>query len=553
MNLITDQKPCFVGLPLEPPDYTFDLDRLAALSRFAILDTPPERGFDDIVDLASTICETPVSLVSLVSHDRQWFKARVGFDECQTDLNSSVCAHALIEPDLLVVPDLTQDARTKENPLVRGAPYIRFYAGAPLRTTDGDVVGSLCVIDTKARPGGLTGSQSKALRNLGRQVVGQLELRKAVTQRDELLAEQHDAEIRRNGLLRIGDRLRDAKTIGEITRAANAIVGETLHAKRAAFGRFDPTGEFVDVEPDWTAPGIESISGRHRLADYGRNLQAGLLKGEPLIISDVSSDPVTTDHIDVLLALNIRSLINVPVVEHGKTVAMLIVHSDQPRTWSTETMIYLRNIADRIETGIARLRAEEQQRFLNHELSHRMKNTMALVQAVASQTLKAIPDKAPVKAFSDRMLALSMAHDVLLQENWSAALVGNVVETAICTFGDASRFDTSGEPVTLGSRATLSLSLLLHELTTNALKYGALSNESGRVKIAWQIWERGEGPGFCLKWSEVGGPTVVAPTQKGFGSRLISMGLAGTGDADLSYQASGFEAVFVAPLAELQT
>src|ERR1700761_2357133 len=188
MNLITDQKPCFVGLPLEPPDYTFDLDRLAALSRFAILDTPPERGFDDIVDLASTICETPVALVSLVSHDRQWFKARVGFDECQTDLNSSVCAHALIEPDLLVVPDLSLDERTMANPLVVREPFIRFYAGAPLRA-QGQVLGSLCVIDTKPRPGGLTVPQANALRNLGRQVVSQLDLRQAVAQRDTLLAD----------------------------------------------------------------------------------------------------------------------------------------------------------------------------------------------------------------------------------------------------------------------------------------------------------------------------------------------------------------------------
>jgi two-component sensor histidine kinase len=371
-----------------PPDYTFDRERLAALSRYGILDTPPETGFDDIVELAAHICETPVALVSFVSHDRQWFKARVGLDDCQTDLNSSVCAHALIEPDLLVVPDLSRDERTKANPLVAGEPFIRFYAGAPLRA-QGQVLGSLCVIDTKARPDGLTTAQANALRNLARQVVSQLDLRQAIAQRDALLADLREADAR--------------------------------------------------------------------------------------------------------------------------------------------------------------------QQILNNELSHRMKNTLALVQAIASQTLKAIPDKAPVKAFSDRMLALSMAHNVLLQENWSAASVGNVVETAIRTFGDASRFDMSGEPVTLGSRATLSLSLLLHELTTNALKYGALSSEKGRVKIAWQLADHASGPKFRLRWSEVDGPSVVAPTQRGFGSRLISMGLAGTGDADLSYRASGFEAVFVAPLAELQT
>jgi len=499
------------------------------------------------------ICDTPVALVSLVSHDRQWFKARVGFDECQTDLNSSVCAHALVEPDLLVVPDLSQDERTQENPLVKGEPFIRFYAGAPLRTLEGRVVGSLCVIDTKARPGGLTASQERSLRNLGRQVVSQLELRQAVTRRDELLAEQKEAETRRNGLLHVGDRLRDAMTIGEITRAASAIVGETLKVDRAAFGHFDPSGEFVDVEPDWTAPGIVSIAGRHRLADYGNNLQAGLLNGDPLVISDVTTDPATGGHADALLALDIRSLVNVPVVERGRTVAMLIVHANQPRTWSRETLVYLRNIADRIETGIARLRAEAQQRLLNHELSHRMKNTMTLVQAVASQTLKSVPDQAPVKAFSERMLALSVAHDVLLQQNWTSAMIGDIVETAICTFGDVARFDISGGDIPLGARATLSVSLLIHELTTNALKYGALSNDTGRVSVAWRVEEEGDDAIMRLHWRESGGPEVVPPTRRGFGSRLINTGLTGTGDARIDYHKSGFEAEFGARLADMNT
>ena len=120
--------------------------RLAALNRYAILDTPPETGFDDIVQLACQLCAVPVSLVSLVAGDRQWFKARIGFPQCGTDLNSSVCAHALAQPDqLLVIPDLTGDPRTRTNPLVTGEPFIRFYAGAPLATSQGEVLGSLCV------------------------------------------------------------------------------------------------------------------------------------------------------------------------------------------------------------------------------------------------------------------------------------------------------------------------------------------------------------------------------------------------------------------------
>ncbi|MET0676419.1 MAG: GAF domain-containing protein [Bradyrhizobium sp.] len=534
------------------PSYTFNAERLEALEQFAILDTPPERGFDDIVELAAYICETPVALVSFVANDRQWFKARIGIDDCQTDLNSSVCAHALVEPDLLVVPDLSQDPRTLANPLVVGAPFIRFYAGAPLRTGQGQVVGSLCVIDTKPRPEGLTEAQANALRNLGRQVIGQLELRRAITQRDGLLAGQKEADTRRNGLLRIGDRLRDAATIGEMTRAAATIIGETLKVERAAFGHFDETGQFVDVEPDWTADGVASIAGRHRLADYGENLQERLLSGDALIIPDVRTDPVTADQPDALLGLGIRSLVNLPVVDHGRVVAMLIVHTREPRSWPPEILTYLRNIADRVETGIARLQAEARQRLLNHELSHRMKNTMAMVQAVASQTLKGVPDKAPVKAFSDRMVALSVAHDVLLQKNWSAAEVRDIVETTICTFADIGRFDITGPMVTLGSRAALSLSLLLHELTTNALKYGALSNETGKIALGWRTNGHEDGLQFELHWHESGGPNVEEPTRKGFGSRLINVGLGGMGGAELRFDPSGLDARFIAPLADLE-
>lgn len=533
------------------PSYTRDLDRLQALAQFDILDTPPERGFDDIVELAAQICNVPVALVSLVADNRQWFKAKVGINDRETDLNSSVCAHALIEPDLLVVPDLMLDARTRENPLVTGAPFIRFYAGAPLRTAQGQVLGSLCAIDTEPRPDGLTVAQAGALRNLARQVMSQLELRRALAERDKLLAEQKEAETRRNGLLHIGDRLRNALTIGDVTRSATAVIGESLKVERAAFGHFDSTGEFVDVEPDWTAAGIASIAGRHRLADYGRDLQRGLLEGDPLIIPDVLNDPITADFSEKLLKLDIRSLVNVPVIDRGRVTGLLIVHAKQPRSWSDETLVYLRNIADRVEAEIARLQAEAQQRLLNHELSHRMKNTMALVQAIASQTLKNVPEQEPVRAFSDRVLALSVAHDVLLQQNWSSARVANVVETTVCTFADIARFDISGPTVTLGSRATQSLSLVLHELTTNALKYGALSNDVGRIALSWTVDGENSGQTFRLDWRETGGPSVVAPTRGGFGSRLLKMGLVGTGGAQLDYLPSGLEATFTTLLADL--
>jgi GAF domain-containing protein len=99
---------------------------------------------------------------------RKWFKAQIGFEPCETHLDSSVCAHALVEPDLLIIEDLSIDPRTRDNPLVAGEHHIRFYAGAPLRASNDAVLGSLCVIDGKPRPGGLTAPQAAGLRHLAR-------------------------------------------------------------------------------------------------------------------------------------------------------------------------------------------------------------------------------------------------------------------------------------------------------------------------------------------------------------------------------------------------
>jgi PAS domain S-box-containing protein len=178
------------------PKEVADPARLDALSSYDILDTPAEIGFDDVVRLACELCATPVALVSLVAGDRQWFKARVGFDPCQTALSESVCAYTLTSPDILIIPDLTLDPRTSRNALVTGDPYIRFYAGAPLRTADVFILGSLCVIDPVPRPEGLTPGQISALQALARQVMTLLELRKSVADRDMALSRLHVSESR---------------------------------------------------------------------------------------------------------------------------------------------------------------------------------------------------------------------------------------------------------------------------------------------------------------------------------------------------------------------
>ena len=153
-----------------------EVKRLKVLWQYDVLDTVPEEIFDDLTDLAAHICEAPVALISLVDENRQWFKSRVGISLQETSRDISFCAHALLNDDLLVVPDATKDPRFRDNPLVTGPQRIRFYAGAPLVTPDGHALGTLCVLDKQPRK--LRSEQLKALQVLARHVVSQLELRR---------------------------------------------------------------------------------------------------------------------------------------------------------------------------------------------------------------------------------------------------------------------------------------------------------------------------------------------------------------------------------------
>ena len=160
-----------------PPIPENEVSRLSQLEQLRLLDTASDTNFDVITRLASTICEAPVSLISLVSEDRQWFKSKVGWDICETDREVSFCAHAIMDPkNITVVPDSRLDDRFKNNPLVRADFPVIFYTGVPLLTPTGEALGTLCVIDRK--PKTLTDTQLNALRDLATQVENLFELRR---------------------------------------------------------------------------------------------------------------------------------------------------------------------------------------------------------------------------------------------------------------------------------------------------------------------------------------------------------------------------------------
>ena len=179
-----------------PPN---EAERVAALRGYEILDTQPEAAFDDLTFLASFICQTPVALISLVDSDRQWFKSKVGVTATETPRDIAFCSWAILERDIFVVPDTSRDDRFIDNPLVLSDPKIRFYAGAPLTTTSGHAIGTLCVVDRVPRE--LSSDQMQSLRALSRQVQAQIDLRRNLTRLKKALAARDKAEAERDATI----------------------------------------------------------------------------------------------------------------------------------------------------------------------------------------------------------------------------------------------------------------------------------------------------------------------------------------------------------------
>jgi len=189
----------YLAMPTPPPGKRDEAQRLLSLERFGLLDTPPESEYDDIVRLAAESCGTPIALISLVDRDRQWFKANVGLPSVsETERAISFCTHAIEREGLFLIEDAMHDERFATNPLVRGEPHIRFYAGAPIQAEDGHRLGTLCVIDR--RPRVLSESQRRGLLGLKRQVELQLRLRVQVREIQERNAQLEQAQERLRSL-----------------------------------------------------------------------------------------------------------------------------------------------------------------------------------------------------------------------------------------------------------------------------------------------------------------------------------------------------------------
>ncbi len=266
-----------------PPAWNEE-ERLAALKRYTILDTPPEPDFDDLVRLAAQVCQTPVALITLVDERRQWFKAELGLGVRETPLVASICATAILQPGLFIVPDTTEDPRFAGNPLVQGEPHLRFYAGAVLRTPDGVPLGALCVLDCVPRDP--TEEQASTLTTLARQVMSQLELRRALAERDEKLEAACQVE-RRQALLvrelhhRVKNTLATVQSISRMTIRNSKDMRAFEQAFTARLMALSATHNLL-TESAWTGVGLHEL-----LATELKPFQAGRvsLDGPPVSLT----------------------------------------------------------------------------------------------------------------------------------------------------------------------------------------------------------------------------------------------------------------------------
>ncbi|MCE2570455.1 GAF domain-containing hybrid sensor histidine kinase/response regulator [Motilimonas eburnea] len=231
-----------------------ELERLQALYQYDVLDTEAERVFDDLTELASQICETPICLISLVDPDRQWFKSKFGLDAQQTSREIAFCSHAILQDELFEIPNASEDERFFDNPLVTGAPDIRFYAGMPLKTPSGHNIGTLCVISEK--PKVLTKQQRSALIILAREVISQLELRiqnkklaLANSFKTQFLSNvSHEIRTPLNAIIGLSDLLLHQKSLCDVDQQAKEYIQQIAFSGERLLGIINSVLDLGKIE-----------------------------------------------------------------------------------------------------------------------------------------------------------------------------------------------------------------------------------------------------------------------------------------------------------------
>lgn len=501
------------SLAAKPPE---EEQRLAALRKYDILDTPPDGCFDRVTAIAAKIFRTPIAIVSLVDEDRIWFKSTQGLDVQQIDRVPGLCASAILEGDPYIVEDAKTDPRTLANPLVAGDFGLRFYAAAPLRTRDGFNLGTLCVIDREPRA--VEPEEIQQLEHLAAIVMDQMELRLEARR-----AVAEVTEVTRRSAEEAHRREREARQISALLSAIGASSPNPIYAKD------------LDLRFIYANAAMLEVLGR----SY-----------DEVIGSTIGDVIPRREEAPAYVEANRR------VLDRGaaESIEEIFTRSDGNSIIFQSSMAPLKTAGGEIIglVGVSvdvtdRKQAEQHQRLLINELNHRVKNTLALVQGIAHQSFKDGGTPEAKAAFEGRLEALAATHGLLTNENWQPVPLRKILDDALAPFhARPDSFSLDGPDVALPPKAAVTLALAIHELGTNAAKYGALSTSSGEVRLEWSV----DGGRLRLTWKESGGPTVSPPDRRGFGSRLIERGLAAElrGTATIHFEESGVLCRVDAPL-----
>jgi two-component sensor histidine kinase/PAS domain-containing protein len=476
--------------------------RRETLAGLQLLDGESDPDFDRLTRLAAGIFGAPIGLLTLVDIDRQWFKSHTGTEITETPVEHSFCAHAIAEKasDGMVVLDTTADDRFSTNTLVTGDEHIRFYAGAPI-TVHGEELGTLCVLDRSPRQD-VPPHHLEQLRDLAALASSLFELK-------------DEARVR-------------TRTTAELIKE------EWRHALTLEAGK---VGSYV-----W-----DIVTGSVVANDIMRRMY-GFDAVKPL---DIDEFFAVIDHDDVPA---VRAAIDATFDEGVDYVAEFRVRSG--RWLSARGRVYQRDANGQplvmmgVNIDITEARqAADHTRHLLRELNHRVKNTLAMTQSLARQTLRQSPDpQAFIDAFSGRLRTLADAHGLLADRDWAGIGMVELVDSQIGPYviRDEQQLTVQGEDVQLPPDHALGLGIILHELASNAARFGALSTDTGKLRIAWTVKD-GE---LQLEWMESGGPPVEQTRDLGFGSRLILRSLDKIlgSSVSLDFAPSGVEARISFPL-----
>ncbi|MFC4172492.1 HWE histidine kinase domain-containing protein [Microvirga sp. GCM10011540] len=366
------------------------------------------------------------------------------------------------------------------------------------------------------------------------------------------ITEIKEQEIRETFLLTLADRIRDVGRPGELLRTVAELLGLHLKVSCVGYSEINEGEVWATVLTAWRPEGVQESRQRYRTDAFG-DAFVELKMGRTFVVDDARTDHRTKSAVQVYESIGAIGSITVPLVRDGRLRGFLFVHQATPRRWTPSERELCEEVAERTWSALERVRADARRRLLINELNHRVKNTLATVQSIAAQAFRANDWRPEVReAFEARLIALSKAHDVLTRESWDGADLREIVAQATAPFSSIghARFTVEGPPVRLSPSVALSLAMTLHELLTNAVKYGALSVAEGRVAIVWSVDETPESVRLKLTWQESGGPAVSEPQQKGFGSRLIERSLTREhgGEVRITYPAPGLACEIVITL-----